>query len=94
MLSRLMVLHGFGSNSGSTNVLGYTGLPCTLTFDVQDNETVGTLVGTFAKTRTITLPLITWIRFFVRMGIGLAIYFSYGRFHSHVDATASAAAAD
>jgi basic amino acid/polyamine antiporter, APA family len=41
-----------------------------------------------------SLPLITWIRFFVWMGIGLAIYFSYGRFHSHVDATASAAAAD
>jgi hypothetical protein len=48
--------------SGSADVLGYTGLPCTLTFDVQDNEAVGTLVGTFAKTRTITLPLITWIK--------------------------------
>ncbi len=31
-----------------------------------------------------SLPLVTWIRFFVWMGIGLAIYFSYGRFHSRV----------
>jgi hypothetical protein len=48
--------------SGSTTVFGYSDLTVTLTFDVQDNEVVGTLVGTFAPTKTITLPLITWIK--------------------------------
>jgi APA family basic amino acid/polyamine antiporter len=31
----------------------------------------------------------TWIRFFVWLGLGLLIYFLYGRFHSVVDATSN-----
>jgi basic amino acid/polyamine antiporter, APA family len=37
----------------------------------------------------ISLPLITWIRFFGWMAIGLAIYFLYGRHHSKVRAESS-----
>jgi APA family basic amino acid/polyamine antiporter len=32
-----------------------------------------------------SLPVVTWIRFFVWLLIGLVIYFTYGRFHSKVE---------
>ena len=37
------------------------------------------------------LPMVTWIRFFLWLAIGLVIYFTYGRYHSRVDHDASAA---
>ncbi len=44
----------------------------------------------------LSLPGVTWIRFFVWMAIGFGIYFSYGRYHSRVaaDAERGSAAAD
>jgi len=32
----------------------------------------------------MSLPLETWVRFFVWMGIGLAIYFVFGKKHSQL----------
>jgi basic amino acid/polyamine antiporter, APA family len=34
----------------------------------------------------LQLPMVTWIRFFLWMALGMGIYFGYGRFHSVVDA--------
>jgi len=36
-----------------------------------------------------SLPRVTWLRFFIWMAAGLAIYFAYGRFHSRVAADAA-----
>ncbi len=37
-----------------------------------------------------SLPLVTWIRFFAWMGLGLIIYFAYGRYHSRMATGAGA----
>ena len=47
--------------AGTANLFGYTNLSLSITFDVQDNEVVGTVIGTFDKSKTIPLPLISWI---------------------------------
>src|ERR1700722_15109632 len=43
----------------------------------------------FCSYLMLQLPLVTWIRFFLWMAAGLAIYFFYGRFHSLVDAASN-----
>jgi APA family basic amino acid/polyamine antiporter len=40
---------------------------------------VGTLICIYLMSG---LPLATWIRLFVWLAVGMAIYFSYGRFHA------------
>jgi basic amino acid/polyamine antiporter, APA family len=41
----------------------------------------------------LSLPLLTWIRFFVWMAIGMAIFLFYGRHHSRLGLAATAAEA-
>jgi len=36
-----------------------------------------------------SLPFVTWMRFVIWLAIGMAIYFSYGRYHSRVAASAA-----
>jgi APA family basic amino acid/polyamine antiporter len=36
-----------------------------------------------------SLPVVTWFRFFIWMGIGFIVYFGYGRFHSRIAASES-----
>jgi len=43
----------------------------------------------FCSYLMLQLPLVTWIRFFLWMAAGLAIYFFYGRFHSLVNAASN-----
>ena len=47
--------------AGTADVFGYTSLTLSLTFDVQDDEVVGTVIGTFDKSKKIPLPLISRI---------------------------------
>jgi APA family basic amino acid/polyamine antiporter len=38
-----------------------------------------------------SLPGVTWLRFFIWLGLGLVIYFTYGRWHSRVSAAGAGA---
>lgn len=48
--------------AGTADLYGYASLGLSITFDVQDNEVVGTITGTFDKSKKIELPVIDWIQ--------------------------------
>jgi basic amino acid/polyamine antiporter, APA family len=45
----------------------------------------------FCSYLMLSLPAVTWVRFFVWLAIGLIIYFTYGRMHSRVSAVSNGA---
>src|ERR1044072_2238226 len=46
---------------GKAGLLGYKDLALTITFDVQNDEVVGTVHAVFAQDKTVALPVIHWI---------------------------------
>ena len=48
--------------TGQAALLGYTSLALNIKFEVQDDQVVGTLTGTFDPGKSTNLPVLTWIK--------------------------------
>lgn len=86
-LVNIGTLAAFALVCGGVIYLRYTHPDVPRPFKTPFSPVIPVLGVIFCVYLMLSLPLVTWLRFFVWMGIGLVIYFSYGRYRSSLAIT-------
>jgi len=86
-LVNIGTLAAFALVCGGVIYLRYTQPDIPRPFKTPFSPVIPVLGVIFCVYLMLSLPLVTWVRFFVWMGIGLVFYFSYGRYRSRLAIT-------